>query len=192
MAARFFYSLMEKAGYMDLREGDEHMYRKGDTVLYGADGICDISDITTLDMSGIDKNRLYYVLHTRNSSGTIYVAADRQTSRMRKLISKDEAMDLISEMPEIEPLKIKDKKKPDPEYKKAIQKYDCRELISLIKCIYLRQKERSSEGKKTIAVDDKYMKMAENVLYGELGEVLDIPKEKVLEYLIRKIDSDKA
>ena len=29
----------------------------------------------------------------------------------------------------------------------------------------------------------------DTVLYGELGEVLDIPKDQVLDYLIKKIDN---
>ena len=31
------------------------MYSKGDVVLYGTNGICDISDVTTVDIKGIDK-----------------------------------------------------------------------------------------------------------------------------------------
>lgn len=83
------------------------MYSKGDVVLYGTNGICDISDVTTVDIKGIDKDRLYYVLKTRNNSGTIYVAVDGDTSKMRKLISKDEAMELISGIADIEPLRVK-------------------------------------------------------------------------------------
>lgn len=164
------------------------MYSKGDVVLYGTNGICDISDVTTVDIKGVDKDRLYYVLKTRNNSGTIYVAADGDTSKMRKLISKEEALELISGIADIEPLKIKDQKKPDAEYKEALQKYDCTVLLSLIKCIYFRRKKRLDEGKKVTAVDERYMKLSEDVLYQELGAVLDIPKEQVLDYLINKIE----
>ena len=164
------------------------MYSKGDVVLYGTNGICDIADITTVDIRGIDKDRLYYVLQTRNNSGTIYVAVDGDTSRMRKQISKDEAAELISRIADIEPLQIKDKKKPDAEYKEALQKYDCVELLKLIKCICFRKKQRFDEGKKVTVVDEKYLKLAEDVLYQEVGTVLNIPKDQVLDYLIKKIE----
>lgn len=85
--------------------------------------------------------------------------------------------------------RVKDKKKPDAEYKEALQKYDCKELLSLIKCIYFRRKQRLDEGKKVTAVDERYMKLAEDVLYQELGAVLDIPKDKVLDYLIERIEA---
>lgn len=159
------------------------MYNKGDVVLYGTNGICDIIDITTVDIQGIAKDRLYYVLKTRNNTGTIYVAVDSDISKMRKLISKDEATELIAGIAEIEPLELKDKKKPDAEYREVLQRYDCKELIGLIKCIYFRKKERLEEGKKVIAADEKYMKLAEDILYQELGVILDIPKDRVLDYL---------
>ena len=167
------------------------MYNKGDVVLYGTNGICDIIDITTVDIQGIAKDRLYYVLKTRNNTGTIYVAVDSDISKMRKLISTDEATELIAGIADIEPLELKDKKKPDTEYREVLQRYDCKELIGLIKCIYFRKKERLDEGKKVIAADEKYMKLAEDVLYQELGVVLDIPKDQVLDYLIDRIKNEK-
>ena len=107
---------------------------------------------------------------------------------MRKLISRDEATALVSRIGDIEPLKLKDEKKPEAEYKEVLQKYDCEELLRLIKCIYFRRKQRLDEGKKVTAVDEKYMHLAEDVLHQELGTVLDIPKDQVLDYIIKEIE----
>lgn len=164
------------------------MFEKGDVVLYGTNGICDITDISTVDIPGISKDRLYYILSARNSKCTIYVAADGDLTKMRKLISRDEATALVSRIGDIEPLKLKDEKKPEAEYKEVLQKYDCEELLRLIKCIYFRRKQRLDEGKKVTAVDEKYMHLAEDVLHQELGVVLDIPKDQVLDYIIKEIE----
>lgn len=166
------------------------MFEKGELVIYGSNGLCDITDIKTVDIPGIDKDRLYYILSARNSKCTIYVSADGDLSKMRKLISKEEAESLLLNVKEIEPLKLKDEKKPDAEYKKALQKYDCMELFKLIKCIYLRRKQKLDEGKKINASDEKYMHLAEDMLYQELGVVLDIPKEQVLDYIIKGIETN--
>ena len=166
------------------------MFEKGDMVLYGTNGICDITDITTVDIPRIDKDRLYYILIARNSKCKIYVPTDGDLSKMRKLINAEEAKALISKIGEIEPLKLKDGKKPDAEYKEVLQKYDCLALLKLIKCIYFRKKQRLDEGKKVTAVDDKYMHLAEDVLYQELGVVLDIPKDQVLAYIIKEIEGN--
>lgn len=164
------------------------MFNKGDLVLYGMYGICEISDISTVDISGVDKDRLYYVLHQKTENGTIYVAVDGDTSGMRKLISKEEALEIISKISDLEPLNLKDEKRPEAEYKEALQKYDCIETLKLIKCIYKRKKLRIAEGKRATTADDKYMRRAEDVFYQEIGAVLGIPKNQVLDYLINQIE----
>ena len=42
--------------------------------------------------------------------------------------------------------------------------------------------------RKVTAVDEKYMRLAEDVLHQELGTVLDIPKNQVLDYIIKEIE----
>ena len=175
---------------MRSKEEKNPVYKIGDVVYYGTNGICSIEDITTLDFQGISKDRLYYVLADTGNTGKIFVPVDGDTSKMRKLISKEDAMTLISEIKNIEPLKLKDEDKPEPEYKEVLKKYDCVELIRLIKCIYFRKLKRIGEGKKVTVVDDKYMKLAEEVLHQEIGSVLGIPKDQVLNYLINKINEE--
>ena len=34
------------------------MFEKGDLILYGTNGLCDITDVTTVDIPGIDKDTL--------------------------------------------------------------------------------------------------------------------------------------
>ena len=171
-------------------KGNGIMFNRGDIVLYGSSGICEIGDITTVDIPGVPKDKLFYILYQKSGNAKIYVAVDGNTSKMRKLISKAEAMKLIDQIADIEPLKVKDKKKPEAEYKEALQKYDCTELIKLIKCLYFRKQQRLEEGKKATAADEKYMKSAEEVLYQELGVVLDIPKDQVLDFIFKKIDGE--
>ena len=62
----------------------------------------------------------------------------------------------------------------------------------MIKCIYFRKQIRLSEGKKVTAIDEKYMHMAEESLYWELGTALDIPKEQVLDYIIKEIEKSSS
>ena len=91
----------------------------------------------------------------------------------------------------MEPLIICDKRKPEDSYKEAVKIGDCMNLVKLIKCIYFRNKERREEGKKNTAIDEKYMKIAENLLYQELGNALKIPKDQVLEQIIKVIEEKK-
>lgn len=61
------------------------------------------------------------------------------------------------------------------------------EWIKIIKTLWLRNQQRLSQGKKITAMDRKYFKMAEDNLYGELSVSLEIPKEKMEEYITEKV-----
>ena len=168
------------------------MFKKGDMVLYGVNGVCEIGDISTVDIPGIDKERLFYFLYPQDDSkAKIYVPVDGDTSKMKKLLSNEEALELLKSIPDMEPLIICDKRKPEDSYKEAVKTGDCRNLVKLIKCIYFRNKERHEEGKKNTAIDERYMKIAENLLYQELGSVLKIPQDQVLEQIIKVIEEEK-
>lgn len=45
------------------------MFQKGDYVICGNNGICSVQDITTLNISGVDKKRQYYLLKPVFQSG---------------------------------------------------------------------------------------------------------------------------
>lgn len=50
---------------------------------------------------------------------------------------------------------------------------------------------KGAEGlEKTIAADEKYMRMAEDLFYQELGSALIIPKNQILDYLLNRITKD--
>ena len=39
------------------------MFQKGDYIVYGSTGVCEVMDVTTVEMTGVEKDRLYYILH---------------------------------------------------------------------------------------------------------------------------------
>lgn len=167
------------------------MYQKGDFVVYGANGVCEVGEVTKLNLDHIPEDREYYVLYPRNHGGKIYLPVDKVNSKIRSIITREEAEKLIKKMPEIEPVVVKNEKLLDETYKKSIQCYDCMEWVCLIKCIYLRRQTRLSEGRKVTATDEKYMYLAEELLYWELATALAIPKEQVLEYIKKEIEIKK-
>lgn len=55
---------------------------------------------------------------------------------------------------------------------------DYRAWVSIVKTLYIRKQERTAQGKKITALDERYMRTAENELYSELSLTLGIPKER--------------
>ena len=86
----------------------------------------------------------------------------------RKVITKQEADTLIREIPAIQAAWVENEKLRENVYKEAIKSCDLRELVKIIKNMYLRRQERISSGKKATVLDDRYFKLAEDKLYSEL------------------------
>lgn len=160
------------------------MFEIGEYIVYGNRGVCLVEDITHVEVPGADKDRLYYILsQLEGGAGKIYVPTDNEKVVMRKVITKKDAEELIQRMPEIELLWVEDDKRREEVYKEAIRTCDYREWVSMIKTLYFRKKERTARGKKVTALDEKYLKAAENGLYSELSLSLGIPKNRMQEYI---------
>ena len=165
------------------------MFEIGDFIVYGNSGVCRVEKVGYLDTSMVSQKKLYYTLNPYYTSGnTIFTPVDNQKVIMRPVMKKEEAERLIREIPEIESLWIPDEKKREFEYKQAFGKCDCRELVKIIKTIYIHKKHRIAEGKKVTSVDERYFNMAENNLYGELAIPLGMDKEKVREFVTETVD----
>lgn len=166
------------------------MFEIGEYVVCGAKGVCRVENITHIDISGVDKERLYYVLAPiGDANGIVYVPTDSDKIVMRRTISKEEAEQLIQEMPQIELLWVPDDKQRETKYKEALRTCDYHAWVSIVKTLYLRKKERIAQGKKVTAVDERYMKAAENELYGELSLTLGIPREQMEDYIKERLET---
>lgn len=160
------------------------MFKKGEYVVCGNKGVCVVEDITTLDISGVDKKREYYILKPVYMAGsTVYVPVDTSKESMRNVLTKAEADQLISGIPDIPLITITNDKLLEQEYKGCMKTNSCEELIRIIKTIYLRRQKRLEEGRKVTAVDAKYFRLAEETLYGELAISLDMSRNDVETYI---------
>ena len=86
------------------------MLSRGDAVVYKCRGLYKVEDIGTLDFSFVDREKNYYTLQSMDDSkDRAYVPTDDETN-IRKPVSRQEAMELIDRMPEIDVLRVKNEK----------------------------------------------------------------------------------
>lgn len=169
------------------------VFEAGSYVLCGSHGVCRIEEITTMNLSGVGKERQYYVLSQVYTCGSrLYIPVDNDKILMRPLLSEEEADLLIKRIPEIEELWVPNEREREQAYKTALQTCDCREAVKIIKTLYLRKKLRLENGKKVTAVDMKYLHLAEEQLYGELAVVLSMEKDRVESYITECIEKRTA
>jgi CarD family transcriptional regulator len=159
------------------------MFEKGEYIIYGTSGVCRVEEITEMkDFNG--ELRPYYVLApSSQKGGKIFTPVENARTPMRRIMTRDEAEELIDRIPGIQELWITNEKQREELYKGCMKTCDCGEWIRIIKTLYLRRVERTARGKKITSVDERYLKMAEDYLYSELELVLGIPKNRVEQYI---------
>lgn len=162
------------------------MFKAGDYVVYGNAGVCKVEGIGPLTIGNSDKE--YYTLvpvYGRNSR--IYAVVDSEKVVIRPIMTKTESDALLDEVEEIDALSIGDEKRREEIYKETMRTCDCKEWVRIIKALYFRKMDRLAKGKKVTSSDERYLQMAEENLYGELACSLQMPKEKVEEFMAEKI-----
>lgn len=167
------------------------MFKEGEYIIYGNTGVCKVEEITKMAAPGTKIDRLYYVLEPVYDKGCrLFTPVDNRKVKMRPVLTKQEADELIEKLKEIDVLWVKDEKNREQMYKEAIHTCDCEEWVRIIKTLYLRKKSRLAEGKKVTSSDAKYLHLAEESLYGELSVVMGIPKEEMEAFIISRVKEE--
>ena len=164
------------------------MYKVDDMVMYGSFGICKVTAIEKRNLTG--KEQEYYILkHINSEKNNFYVPTNNDTalSKMHRICSKAEVDELISHMNSEGLIWIDNDIKRKEEYSRIIKDADKRELIMLIKTLYLRRRELIESGRKMRSSDENYLRLAEDMLFGEFAYALGIDRSEVVEYIEKHI-----
>lgn len=163
------------------------MYKVGEYVLYGQEGVCRIVEIVTRKIANQDK--LYYQLMPLDNHITILVPVDydQTNAKMRQVLSKDDIYELIKTMPDNETIWIKDKNVRKQKYNEIINKGNHKQLVQLIKTLYLNKQKQINKGKKFHLQDQYLLEVAEKILYDEFSVTLDIKQDEVLPFILNTI-----
>lgn len=158
------------------------MFKKGDCVVYSNNGICRVEDIVIMSM--LDEKKEYYTLIPINEpTAKIYLPLDHQGRRVRLAMNEEQGKELCAGIDGIEEISVVNEKERERIYKEAIASNDPYVLAGVIKTIYGRKKAREQQGKKSTSIDDRYLKLVENQLYGELMYALKVDKEELVHIL---------
>lgn len=160
------------------------MYEIGDVVVFGAEGLCRIEEITEKKF-GKEKIK-YYVLRQldrENSVNYVPVNNEKSVSKMREVLTESEIRQIISEdIPETSGW-IENNRERQLAFKEIILYGDSRDLIRLVRDLYIRRKEQAARGKKLHAADERIFKDAENIVFEEIAYALKIPRENVMDFI---------
>lgn len=161
------------------------MYEVGEIVLYGSNGVCKIEEITekTISKTVIE----YYVLKpiaTQISTLFVPTQNEKLVGKMRKILAKEEIEKILENLPETGEWN-KNKSERFDSFKKIILDGNCLELIGLIRLLHNQERKQMSRGKRLHITDEKFLKEAERMVYGEISVVLGVDKAQAKELVLK-------
>lgn len=162
------------------------MLKENELIVHESAGVCRLTGKTKLDRH----HGYYYVLSPLyDSSSTLYVPVDSDRVHLRPVMSREDALSLIEQLPQVELLhfeSLNDQKQRSVEILKSGSQL---QLAQLAKTIYHSQSRRSRSSKTAYTSDHSILRQAEKLLFGELAAALDIDRSSVQEFIASRLSS---
>jgi len=165
------------------------MFQPGDIIVYGNTGVCKVVELSRPDLPGVDQKKDYYLLSPLFQDGKIYSPVDNTKVFMRPVISRQQAEELIDMIPHIQAKKktICGNQQLSEQYQEYFKNHNCADLLELIMSIYAKKQQQLCNRHKIGQIDERYMRKAEELLYGELAVALEITPKEVPAYIANHI-----
>jgi len=167
-----------------------NMYQVGDRIIYGSNGVCIVDEIKMIEVPRTGEEKAYYIIKPVYQECKISVPVDTKMF-MRPIISGDEARALIDSIPQVDaqPYFNTALRQLQDYYEKKLSSHSCADLIELTISLHRKKIQVLEQKRKFGAIDERYMKRAEDLLFGELAAALDIPKSEVRQYITARLES---
>ena len=150
--------------------------------------VCKILDIIEEENAYIGRKSYYVIQPVYSDKNTIIkIPTDNTKVFMRHLLSQEEIMSIIENIPNLEIIKIDNEKERSMHYKSVIKNSICEELTELIKSININEQEKLSIGKKLSKTEEDFKKAAEKLIDEEFATVLNIPVQDVQSFILNHI-----
>lgn len=160
------------------------MYQIGEKIIYGGNGVCVIDEIKIIEAPHTGEAQQYYVIRPMFQDCKISVPVDT-TVFMRPVISQSEAEALVDSIPcvEVEPYYNSALRQLQEYYDAKLNTHRCEDLLELTMSLHRKKLRMLEQKRKFGAIDERYMKRAEDLLFGELAAALDIQRDEVRGYI---------
>lgn len=164
------------------------MFEMGTMLVHPTYGVCEVVHVGKIDTRNVKDERLYYTLiPLYDSKSKLFIPTDSDSVGLRPVMTKESALKLVASLPALEPIAVQNEKEREKLFKELIRTGNCEDISRIIKTLYLRKKARLTAGKKSVSLDEKYLLLAREQLYGELAVSLGIDKNGVEEYITQSI-----
>lgn len=153
-------------------------YETNDIVLYGADGICCITEITERKI-GTQTHRYYILKPVCDQKSTIMVpiANTALVDKMKRVPSEDELRLALNTAAEADTSCLTDGGSCREKFNTAAYDGNVAGLLCIMKYLVCHRQHRSETGKKLHAADERVLKDTERILFDEFSYILGIDRD---------------
>ncbi len=164
------------------------MYKIGDTVFYGAQGVCTI-DSETEQKFGREVKKYLVLKPVYDNRNTIFVPIDNQRlfSKIQNILTVEEANSILDDVKNQEIIVVENNHERKDKLKQILSLGDRMMVLRLIKTLYILRDEKFKQGKKLHSTDEYILKDAEKLFCYELAYIMNISFEEALSIVKSKI-----
>ncbi len=170
----------------------DHRFKKGDFVVYGTSGVCQIAEVGELSFGTIT-NCYYTLCPTSDPSSLTYVPCDNETltAKLRPVLSCEEIEKLLSAPLDCEILFDNDRKVRLAAFREILSNGQPTALLSMIRCILQKQRDFEKINRSLSLSDSDILRAAIFIINSEFSFALGIPKESVADYIRSKLPPEE-
>ena len=166
------------------------MFSVGDLVVYSGEGVCRVEQIGASPVAHAGETQSYYHLQPLYRTGTVMTPVETRVL-MRCIMTAAEADSFIDALPAVTAAEIPvgNPRLAKDYYHQCVMSYDCGRIAALIKALVAKRSAALACGKKTSQLDERYLKRAQEHLYGELAAALAMARDEMEGYIKARFPS---
>jgi CarD family transcriptional regulator len=161
-------------------------FSKGETVVYGGSGVCEIDDIKDVRFYH-ERPQKYYILKPLfvNQAQVVYVPCNNEklTAKIKPVITKKEALELIHNIDDNNVEWVEDRNARKELFNGLLSSGDRKDIIDLISTISARRKQLEDEGKSLNQQDEKILTDAQRRMDAEFAVALGLDVHQIPEFI---------
>ncbi len=163
-------------------------FSKDQYVVYGKMGVCRVVDRQPLAFGG-NKEEYYILAPAHDPRSSVYVPCANETlmARLRPLLTKEEIDELLSRVSQEDIPWTEDRGERATQFRGIIGGGDRRQIVQLVRCLYIKKQEKLAAGKKLSAADEMFLQECIRLVEEEFMLALDIPAEQVGDYIRERV-----
>lgn len=164
------------------------MFELNEKVLYGTNGVCEISEITQKTI-GKEKIEYYVLKPVYNPNSTVFVPTNNENlvGKMKKMMTRQQLDNLLFKASSTELDWDFDESARKEKFRNIISHGDILDLLVLLKSLWLHRRQQIEKGRKLHICDELTLKDAERIISEEIAYVIGVNQDEVVPYIKSKI-----